>query len=586
MKRQKDCFTFARRWRILSMMALLALMISPPALIADTAAQFDVTTFTDDSDMDDPVKTAIVGDLVVEGKVGDDLQGTHSTVITLTGDTFADGFINGNAAPWFLSGLPAGIDVTVFKIDDVTAHLYFSGLPTEVSNDVFNIEIPADLLTSNTPLAVETNPEAKFDIGENVTFDPIRTAVISDVIVVGKVGDDLIGTHSALITLTGDTFTDGFISGNAESWFVPCLPAGIDVTVFKFDDVTARLYFSGLPTETSSDVFNMEIPANLLTSNTPLVVETNPNAKFDIGENATLNPVKSAVIWDVTVSGKVDETLPYYAAIIKLTGDAFKEDEFSSSVDASTWFISGSPAGIEIMAYRIDNETIRLNFSGLPTEASNDVFDIEIPAYLLMGNESVSIETNPDAKFDIGERDTGSDNEDPVGDDPGNNNPGGNNPQGDDPEDNNPGGNNSQGDNPGDNNPGGNNPQDDDPGDNNPGGDNSQDDNPGDNNPDGNNSQGDNPGDNNPGGNEPGDHDPNDLSVNNEHLTAQSLKAYAQNGILYVSGLRQGATLQVFNILGSLIYQGKTYEDKVSIPLPGRGVYIVTDGSHGVKVSN
>jgi hypothetical protein len=74
-----------------------------------------------------------------------------------------------------------------------------------------------------------------------------------------------------------------------------------------------------------------------------------------------------------------------------------------------------------------------------------------------------------------------------------------------------------------------------------------------------------------------------------EDVQAAQLKAYVEHGALYVSGLPVGADWKVYNILGSLIYQGKTltgFQTLSGLPLPGRGVYIVTDGKTVLKVSN
>ena len=65
-----------------------------------------------------------------------------------------------------------------------------------------------------------------------------------------------------------------------------------------------------------------------------------------------------------------------------------------------------------------------------------------------------------------------------------------------------------------------------------------------------------------------------------------SLSAYTQNGILYISGAQEGATLRVYNIPGALIYQGVATTDTAEIPLSGRGIYLVTDGTAVVKVIN
>ena len=74
----------------------------------------------------------------------------------------------------------------------------------------------------------------------------------------------------------------------------------------------------------------------------------------------------------------------------------------------------------------------------------------------------------------------------------------------------------------------------------------------------------------------------------------KSLKAYVANGMLYVSGLAEGATLKVYNITGTLIYttspnpseRGEQFSPLGGVSLPGRGIYIVTDDKTAIRVVN
>ena len=77
-------------------------------------------------------------------------------------------------------------------------------------------------------------------------------------------------------------------------------------------------------------------------------------------------------------------------------------------------------------------------------------------------------------------------------------------------------------------------------------------------------------------------------TVGVETLHATSLQAWTQDGILYVSGVSVGAELRVYNLIGTLIYQGVSADvgARHALPLPSRGVYIVTDGTVTVKVVN
>ena len=76
-------------------------------------------------------------------------------------------------------------------------------------------------------------------------------------------------------------------------------------------------------------------------------------------------------------------------------------------------------------------------------------------------------------------------------------------------------------------------------------------------------------------------------AVANEQLDAGQLKAWTQNGMLYVSGLTTGAEWRVYNLIGTLIYAGAGSDRlDATLPLPARGVYIVTDGKTVIKVIN
>lgn len=65
-----------------------------------------------------------------------------------------------------------------------------------------------------------------------------------------------------------------------------------------------------------------------------------------------------------------------------------------------------------------------------------------------------------------------------------------------------------------------------------------------------------------------------------------SLRAWTQNGVLHVSVPAAGNLLRVYNLLGVPVYQGIGANETVKIPLPGCGIYIVTDGKQVLKIVN
>jgi len=75
-------------------------------------------------------------------------------------------------------------------------------------------------------------------------------------------------------------------------------------------------------------------------------------------------------------------------------------------------------------------------------------------------------------------------------------------------------------------------------------------------------------------------------TVGVEEVQATGLKACAQAGVLYVDNLTAGQTFSVYNLSGILVYQGIANSDRAEVALPGRGVYVVTDGKVAVKVIN
>jgi hypothetical protein len=79
----------------------------------------------------------------------------------------------------------------------------------------------------------------------------------------------------------------------------------------------------------------------------------------------------------------------------------------------------------------------------------------------------------------------------------------------------------------------------------------------------------------------------NSTGTNIENITDdKALKALTQNGTLFISGLTAGNAFSIYNLLGTLVYQGVTTADKAEIPLPGRGIYIITHNSKTIKTVN
>ena len=69
-------------------------------------------------------------------------------------------------------------------------------------------------------------------------------------------------------------------------------------------------------------------------------------------------------------------------------------------------------------------------------------------------------------------------------------------------------------------------------------------------------------------------------------MNNEQLRAWTQNGTLYVKGLTVGKPWYIYNLYGQLIYTGIAVDDvetQCIASLPGRGVYIIQSGGKAIK---
>ena len=90
--------------------------------------------------------------------------------------------------------------------------------------------------------------------------------------------------------------------------------------------------------------------------------------------------------------------------------------------------------------------------------------------------------------------------------------------------------------------------------------------------------------------------DPQPVSITQSNTVANEtialdgagpVSTWVQNGVLHVSGLTVGESYRVYNILGTLVASPNLSEGgEFVLPLPARGIYIVTNGNKAIKVVN
>jgi len=76
------------------------------------------------------------------------------------------------------------------------------------------------------------------------------------------------------------------------------------------------------------------------------------------------------------------------------------------------------------------------------------------------------------------------------------------------------------------------------------------------------------------------------IIVANGNVAASALKAWTQNGILYINGLTSGEPWSVYSLTGSLIYTGIATGSETTLALPGRGIYILKNSNFVAKIIN
>ena len=121
---------------------------------------------------------------------------------------------------------------------------------------------------------------------------------------------------------------------------------------------------------------------------------------------ATYSLFYTAEIENVTVSGKVDQTIAETDVTLKLDGEKFKG--VAAGNDVSTWF--NLPAGLTATFKEINsnNNVLIVTISGEPTEASAAAITVTIPKENLKYNtdKDLTVLSNPKAYYSIGKDDT------------------------------------------------------------------------------------------------------------------------------------------------------------------------------------
>jgi hypothetical protein len=239
-------------------------------ITANPNAKFNITL----------VPTATVGNVEIKGAVGSPLAGTDVT-ITLSNTGFAAFAANADVSGWF-TNKPAGLSAKVknaVSSGDAAITVTISGTPTVVSSAALVITLPPSSNNSSWQTPVTSNANAKFTI----VPQPTAAGPTIDRVLYSS-GNNVVQDQVVTITLpTGVSITGSHYQATPFPG-VAVVPAGLIPQVAA--DVSGgqilKLRFDGKPTERSTAVLDITIPAAWTTLGIDLKVKTNNNVKFNI----------------------------------------------------------------------------------------------------------------------------------------------------------------------------------------------------------------------------------------------------------------------------------------------------------------
>ncbi|WP_062429120.1 hypothetical protein [Treponema endosymbiont of Eucomonympha sp.] len=332
------------------------------------------------------------GSVLIRGFVGKDISTFSQNLqayIILDEDTFASKIVTGYDISGWLDNAP-GISLTCTQSlsPRKKIQIRFGGIPERLLFAPIRITIPADCIDQDKETFVAEDDDNRFEF--------YTAAYIGDVTVAGVAGTP-IAPVTARVGVVGDDFFALPAGAPVDEIFRNRIPglsflAAADVPD-KADYVDCAI--SGTPQYALSNEIYAEVPAGMLRGGHPAQAPNNPNAKFAI------EPAPEATVGDVTVSGTAGAPIAWVAAVVTVHGDTFHSAPLGT--DCSAWF-KNLPEGLtaEALAGIFDGaENAVLVIEGTPEEASDEAFELEIPASALYGDEAIAVTANPNAKFAI-----------------------------------------------------------------------------------------------------------------------------------------------------------------------------------------
>lgn len=304
---------------------------------------------------------ASIGNVTVKGRVGEKLGGTDA-VITLSNASFTSTLkADTSVASWF--NLPKGLDAKV-KADPGQGNVLtvtFSGTPEAANTDKMKVTIPGSALSTGKELTAGANDQARWSI-------------------------EAAGRQLSSLSISKQPSKTAYTEGQHFS------PAGMEVTATYNDGSTKKVTdFTFAPKD------GLELSAKQVT-----IAYREGNVTVTASVAVRVNAA-TATMTDLVTDGTVGQPLKEVSVTVKLKDTTFQN--LKAGTDVTSWF-PNVPQGLKATVKSVESgaASVQITISGTPTQAKDELVQINLPAAVLAAGKDIKVAENHDSRWHIHEK--------------------------------------------------------------------------------------------------------------------------------------------------------------------------------------
>jgi hypothetical protein len=312
----------------------------------------------------------------------------------------------------WITNLPAGLVGNMHEATGTAKEfkILVTGTPSETRKEVIKVTIPGEFLIGGSDVTIESNPDAYIDIAEGLISIADVAAEAekapwsrssNTIIISGSVGTALV-PKAITIKLDAASIAVPIPAETILSDWIPNLPDGLQALAGKTEKGATEvvLTISGVPAAAIDAPVRVRVPRDYLHRSLDLIVKADEDLRFEIF---------GLSVSHVIVGGAIsNEILPRIFTIYFGAGKLLNDIE--KDTDVSRWF-GNIPAGLRILTAdpaSAGASLINVRASGTPTAYIDAPMKITIPANIIYTGRSFDVQSNENARFEVGslERET------------------------------------------------------------------------------------------------------------------------------------------------------------------------------------